>query len=225
MRTALLLVVALALVLSVSAVWADPSAGWGYDDTNSSSATGAYTATGYIYRYPGYTWEMGVDDPVNGGGFAVTADIEMWMSMNFAATEIYFHIGEDPGPSPEFNRDVNGWLSSNNGQYLFVTKEDQQPPQATITQLDFQHNIFGGSTPANCPPIPVEWWLSDSGAMRQGTYSTGGNNNQLWGVTWLIDNGTAGYHPFTIRCKIKPDRYQPDGYYEMDPVLVVSPEL
>jgi hypothetical protein len=223
MRTALLIVVALALVLSVSAAWADPTAGWGKDNTNWSSATGAYTASQYVYEWDTYSWQEGSDAGTE--GFAVTADIEMWLDMAFSATSIYFHIGHDPGPSPTFHRDVTGWLASNNGQHLFVSKPPEfLPEESEITKLVFMNDI-GHREGQTADDIDVNWLLDDGGGFVAGTYSDAGNNGQLSGVQWKLNDGAVGYHTFTIRCEITPDRYQPDGFYEMDPVLVASPVL
>jgi len=216
------------VVLACSASMADPADGWGKFNDVEVITSGGYSAAGYVYQYPGYSWEMGT--PTGIDGFTVTADIEMWMNMAFYANDIYFHIGKDLGPNPKVSANVGGYLSSNNGQWLFVSKPDAKPLEDDITKLYFQHNIFGGSSPSPplppAPPIPVAWFLTDnSGIERAGTYSTGGNNSQLYGVTWLLDEGTAGIHYFNIRCEISPDRYQPDGYYEMDPVLVSSPVI
>jgi len=229
MRSILILAIAALLMVSAGAVLADPTPnGWGHDNTISSSASGTYTASNFVYDPGTYSWEQGVDDPVDGGGFTVKCDIEMWLNMKFNAKDIYFHIGRDPGANPTLQQDVTGWLSSNNGQWLFVSKPTFKPLTDDITKLTFDHNIFGGASPGPTPPvaaISVEWWLADLGASRKGTYSTGGNNGNLYGVTWLLDNGATGTHNFTITCKIKPDQYQPDGQYTMDPVLVASPEV
>jgi len=222
MRIALLVV--LALVLSAGVLYADPAAGWGQDNTNWSQATGSYDASNFVYDWSIYEWLQGVDNPVGGGGFTVKADIEMWMNMHFDATDIYFHIGRDPGDNPTLQRDVAGWLTSNNGQWLFVSKPDFQPDEAEITELVFMNDI-GHRQGQTADPIPVNWLLNDGSGFAAGTYSTGGNNGNLYGVTWLLNGGSRGLHNFTIRCEISPDRYQPDGYYEMDPVLVCSPEV
>jgi hypothetical protein len=221
MRTALLIVVALALSLSVAS--ADPTAGWGKDNTNFSSATGAYTATNFVYDWSTYTWMLGAETGVE--GFAVTADIEMWLNMNFDATSIYFHIGQDPGASPTFSQDVTGSLSSNNGQHLFVSKPpDFLVTEAEITKLIFKNDI-GHRDGQTASDIPVTWLLDDGSGFVAGTYSDAGNNGLLSGVQWLLNGGTVGLHDFTIRCTITPEQYQPDGFYEMDPVLVASPAI
>jgi len=178
-----------------------------------------YQANGWIYQPATYEWLHGTESGKS--YFTVTCDIEMYMSMHFDATDIYFHIADDRTSMSAY---VNGWIASNNGQYLFVSSELDAKH---IDRLDFVENIFGGSTPAGCPPIPVEWWLKDETDtdFRIGTYSQGGNNGNLWGVTWLIANGEPCTHYFTIRVDIKPAFHQPDGRYEMDPLVTISPVI
>lgn len=226
MRKLTLLMCVGALALTAGAAAADPAADWGQDNTNWSSATGTYTASNFVYDWSEYTWEEGIEDPVDGGNFTVRADIEMWMNLAFDATDIYFHIGQDPGTDPTQTQDVTGWLSSNNGQYLFVSKEGGLPSEEAVSTLVFQNDI-GHREGQTAPDIPVTWSLDDGSesGFVEGTYSTGGNAGQLYGFSWLLDDGAVGLHDFTIRCEIVPDRYQPDGYYEMDPVLVASPTL
>ncbi|MBN1154702.1 hypothetical protein JXB12_07265 [candidate division KSB1 bacterium] len=185
-----------------------------------------YTAEGYIYDPSTYSWEHGTE--TGKSYFTVTADIEMYMSMNFDATDIYFHIADD---GTEFFAEVDGELCSNNGQHLFVSSELDTKD---LTNLFFVQDIFGrtkawyennGRTVPN--PIPVEWYLKDhlDSDFRPGTYSQGGNAGQLWGVQWLIANGEPCCHPFTIKIVIKPEFHQPDGRYEMDPLVTVAPVL
>ncbi len=223
MRKLMLLTLVAVFALSAGAAFGDPAAGWGKDNTNSSSASGAYTASNYVYDWSTYSWGLG--DETGTDGFAVTADIEMWLDMAFSATTIYFHIGRDPGPSPTFHQDVSGWLASNNGQHLFVSKPpDFLPEEAEITKLVFKNDI-GHRDGQTADDIDVNWLLDDGGGFVAGTYSDAGNNGQLSGVQWKLNGGAAGLHNFTIRCEITPDQYQPDGFYEMDPVLVASPAL
>lgn len=207
--------------LASAAFAAAPFTTYGQDNTSWNISTGGYSCADMIYDPATYTWGKGTETGVD--SFAVKANIEMWLDMSYETNNIEFHIGKNPGPNPSFSSVVHGNLQSNNGMYIFVSKDNARPGEADLTTLKFKHNIFNGSSPANCPDIPVTWELRDTQDYRAGTYSTGGNNGQVYGITWLLDNGVQGNHPFDIRCTIKPDQYQPDGYYEMDPVLVASP--
>ncbi|MBN1466943.1 hypothetical protein JXA02_14410 [candidate division KSB1 bacterium] len=185
-----------------------------------------YTATGWIYDPSTYSWEHGTE---SGKSYmTVTADIEMYMSMNLSATDIYFHIADD---GTEFEAIVTGQVCSNNGQWLFVSSELDTKD---LTKLDFVQDIWGytkqyyidhGKTVPNS--IPVQWWLKDEcdTDFRLGQFSQGGNNGNLWGVTWLLCNGLQCCHPFQIKVIIKPEFHQPDGRYEMDPLVTVAPVI
>lgn len=178
-----------------------------------------YQANGWIYEPATYEWVGGSE--TGKAYFTVTCDIEMYMSMHFDASDIYFHIADDRTSMSAY---VNGWISSNNGQYLFVSSELDTKD---LAHLKFVENIFG--TPqTGVADIPVEWWLTDEtdgGVYREGTYSTGGNNGNLHGITWLIAQGQPCTHYFTIRVDIKPAFHQPDGRYEMDPLVTVAPVI
>ena len=184
------------------------------------------TATGWIYDPSSYSWEHGTE--TGKSWMTVTADIEMYLSMSLDATDVYFHIATD---GTQFEAEINGELCSNNGQWLFVSSELDTKD---LTKLFFIQDIFGrdeawyianGRTVPN--PIPVEWYLKDEcdADFRLGQYSQGGNAGQLWGVTWLLCNGEPCCHPFIIKIVIKPEFHQPDGRYEMDPLVTVAPVL
>jgi hypothetical protein len=220
----LLLAFSVALLAQTGATPPWPYA-WGQAG-NSVSYQSAYSATGWIYDPATYTWEHGTE--AGKSYMTVTADIEMYMSMNLDATDIYFHIAND---GLQFEAVVHGELCSNNGQWLFVSSELDTKD---LTKLFFVQDIFGrdeawyvanGRPVPN--PIPVEWWLKDEldADFRLGTYSQGGNAGQLWGVTWLLANGTQCCHPFDIKVIINPEFHQPDGRYEMDPLVTVAPVL
>ncbi|MBN1351157.1 hypothetical protein JXJ21_17185 [candidate division KSB1 bacterium] len=185
-----------------------------------------YDADGYIYDPSSYTWEHGTE--TGKSYFTVTCDIEMYMSMHFDATDIYFHIADDRTSMSAY---VNGWLASNNGQWLFVSSELDTKD---LTKLFFIEDIFGrdrqwyidhGRPMPN--DIPVEWFLMEPGDAdwRVPQSSQSGNNGQLWGLTWLLANGEPCTHSFQIKIRITPEFHQPDGRYEMDPLVTAAPVL
>lgn len=198
--------------------------GWGQNNTSFSAASGASSITNAVYDWDTLSWQLGTATPDQ--AFTVEADVEMWMSMGFNATDIYFHIGNDLGDNPKMSQSVNGWLNSNNGQYLFVTKPaGVNVTESAMTTLTFKNDI-GARDGQTANPIPVGWYITDnSGQEKAMEFSTGGNGGQEVGMMSLLDNGSRGLHNFSIRCEISPDRYQPDGHYEMDPILAASPAL
>ncbi len=224
------LVVAFILLLAAFAfTQTGPTPPWPYNwgtAGNSVSYQSPYSADGWIYDPSSYSWEHGTE---SGKSYmTVTADIEMYMSMELDATDIYFHIADD---GTEFEALVHGELCSNNGQYLFVSSELDTKD---LTKLFFVQDIFGRTRAwytANGRPmpndIPVEWYLKDEcdADFRLGTYSQGGNAGQLYGITWLLCNGLQCCHPFDIKIIIRPEFHQPDGRYEMDPLVTVAPVL
>lgn len=233
-----IIIAAGALVLGTSAFaqtsHTGPDNGFGYDNTNSVSKAGSWSTSSAVYRVPAYAWFGGT----GGGeapGFTVTADVEMWMNMSLDATALYYHIGRDPGANPTMTSTIYGALASNNGQWLFITKPGGHATAAQLGVLDYTNDMFGDgptSTRAlqNPRTIPVSWSVvstttgSDVPAADL-AWSNGGNAGALSGLTWLADGGTTGLHTFKINCTIAPDRYQQDGHYEMDPIVVTTPEL
>lgn len=221
---------ALALGTSAFAQLAAPPGGWAQDRNSYATASGESWTYGALYDAdfagPGKGAFINPSSTYGQDGFTVTADVEMWMSMYTAATNIYFHIGGDLGDNPSLTQTVNGWLSSNNGQYIFVTKPSGQVSEGDIQLLKFKHDVRDRTDPSfGGPDIPVVWTATDSTGTIPLTYSDKGNGGQLTGMTWLLNGGDTGYHWFKINCTITPQRYQKDGHYEMDPLLVATPLL
>ena len=185
----------------------------------------SYDADGYIYNPVTYTWDHGTE---TGKSFmTVTCDIEMYMSMHLDATDIYFHIADDRTSMSAY---VNGWLASNNGQWLFV---DSELGNKELNKLAFVADAWGRDLAYHTAngltvnDIPAEWFLKEPGDpdWRLGAASTSGNNGQLHGITWLLSDGQPCTHPFVIKIRITPEFHQPDGRYEMDPLVTVAPVL
>lgn len=221
--------IVLALVVLCTASMATPVTGpvggWGKSTSVTATATGTYTMQGAIYdpNNGQGIWKSGTE--TGSDGFVVTADIEMWCSIYFAATDINFHIGQDLGDSPKVSAVIPGALNSNHGMWLFVTKKDQTPSSIDMSTLKFKNNVAGTDTPSVIPDIPVYWYLTDKAGEHDMNYSGDGNGGTLKGFSYRLDGGVNGYHDFQIRCEIRPNRWQQDGHYEMDPVLVGSPDL
>src|SRR4030042_4797891 len=188
---------------------------WGNPTTYVQYAN-PYDATGYVYDPVTYSWVGGTSTGTD--LITITCDIEMYMDMHLDASDVYFHIADD---RTSMNADIAGYVASNNGQWLFVSSD---LGAKDLNNLEYVVDEFGRDlaymiTKGYTTTIPVEWYLWEPGApdWRPGIASTGGNNNQLWGYTWLLSNGEPCTHQFTIRIKIKPEFHQPDGRYEMDP--------
>jgi len=197
---------------------------------------GSYTSDlGSVYDYSDYSWYGGVGDVAP---FSVKCDVEMWLNMGMNAANVYFHKAD---ATTAMNATVNGWLQSNNGQWLFVAVPDctatgtpSHTEEEILSNLYFTQNGWGNpATPGSgvSAPIPVTWKLRDDAAgagwtgWRTGLFSEGGNNGQLHGMTWLLANGSAGYINYQINVAIAPAAYQADGEYRMDPVVACAPEL
>ncbi|MBN2413442.1 hypothetical protein JXQ31_17320 [candidate division KSB1 bacterium] len=199
---------------------------WGTDNTSYVTTINPYLVTNSIYKVPGYSWELGTES--GSDLITITCDIEMYLSMYLAASDVYFHIADNRTSMDAY---INGWLKSNNGQWLFVSSE---LGEKNLDELEYVTDVLGRTREsleaAGKPvpsPIPVNWFLkcSTDPDYIPGTASMSGNNEQLWGYTWLLEDGSVGQHNFTIKINIAPAEYQPDGRYEMDPVITASPIL
>lgn len=211
-----------------------PANGWGKDISNYAVATGGpWALNNVVYVVPAYGWSS---DPSGGSefpGFTVTADIEMWASFALTNQAIYFHIGQNPGANPSMTASIGGSMVSNHGQWLTITTPGNKPTKAKLDNLEWVNNPQGQTRDAGNQPsagipanIPVTWAVvSGTSGPQALAYSGGGNDDKLWGYAWLADGGTAGAHSFAISCTITPAQYQPDGHYQMDPIIVASPEL
>ncbi|KAA3613835.1 MAG: hypothetical protein DWQ05_16300 [Calditrichaeota bacterium] len=200
---------------------------WPFDWANTTSYVdymNPYDAQGYVYDYSTYQWVGGTE--TNDGLITITCDIEMYMSMHLDATDVYFHIADDRTAMAAY---INGWLASNNGQWLFVSSD---LGNKDLDNLEYVVDGFGRDLAymtgkGYTTTIPVEWLLKEPGDVdwRPGIASIDGNSGNLHGYTWLLSDGEPCTHPFTIKILIKPEFHQPDGRYEMDPLLTCSPAL
>ena len=154
--------------------------------------------------------QVGNGSQVGRSQVAVSADLEMYLSMTLEATDIYFHIADN---AQELLAEIDGQICSNNGQYLFISSDLDA---TAVTELTFKQDIFGRSAPV-FDPIPCQWFLRDEcdGSFRPGQYSGSGNNGQTLGITWLRCGVAPCCHTFMIRIALTPAPHQPGGRYEI----------
>ncbi len=224
------LLAALVAVCLVATAWAVPppanggyGAGWGMNPTNWNSYTGSF-----------YAW--GLYDPLGGGGGGpwvvgwnpttyiqyspITMElwIEMYSLQTYHYTSYQWHRLGNAAETICF--DIEGLLQSNNGQYISLTAGTQP-----LTNLWFQHNIFGGLSPT--PPaidIPISWsgqWgtglVYDAGLMWEGGLTPSPD------LTMLIPDPSDHWFQFT-GCFTIP-YHKPDGYYTLTAAGCPAPVL
>ena len=247
MRTALLMVVALALVLSAGAAFAydddspivqngliPEAAGW--DPPGSAGSLPGGASDNFTYLWGGGWWDAIYDDDggpnpwFNIGGtpgienINVTCDIELYCYESLSANNVYFHLkGDNYDPRSAV---IDGLIKSNNGEWVGIDLGD---PNKNAFQLVGTTNGFGNSVVASpgYEPIPVVWELSEDGGAtwRVADAVAWGTSNTVYAMWWLLANGEPCDHAFKFRITIDPKYHQPDGQYVMDPALVVDPVL
>jgi hypothetical protein len=220
MRIALLIVVALALVLSASAVWAD----WvpGTDTSTYVELSDPYYSGVTVYDPVAVDWGGGAG-AIGDGSFSVVADIELYNELYFSATNVRFHIASDSGAMSAV---IPGWNAGNNNEAIFITKDPAAGEEVDMRFLKQISSVYG---PVNDPDISLTWEYRKSqrgSGVWTGwalcTWSTAGLGGKLVGVYFPVN---ASYWDFEIRVTINPAQHQSDGHYEMDPVVAASPIL
>ena len=248
MRTALLIVVALALVLSAGAAYAstpqeDGLAGWP-SEGNAPGLIGDYqtnwTQVGGNQSWHGW-WDN--DDgrwvPTTGAGgddgLMVTAYVELYASQT-QMTEAVFHWGALPFP-PQ-SAVLAGTIVQNHPCWVGIRKDGWVEADKTTkgSNLYFQEDAMGGTTAKpdpgfdggtlgdNTDPIPVTFEVNVDGGSYFAMDWTGGVGSANWG--WYTPGRMAvGTHNYNFKITATPDQYQPDGVYELDPQIIVVPDL
>lgn len=166
----------------------------------------------------------------------ISADVELWGMTSLDNSRIYFHKANDQAPPPAY---LNGTLYSNRGMFVGVVGRKADGNPATLDELTQSTNYAGGAIPTAEGPakkVPLDWkgqWTADGGANwsaykdadNVGDGANGTVHNAYW---WLMGNESTregGY--FNFRLKVTPNfpALATAGRYELDPVLVIAPEL
>jgi len=248
MRTALLIVVALALVLSAGAAYAATP----QEDGWAGLGTGGFE-TGLIGNYQtnwtqvggNQTWQgwWDADDsrwvPVDGGGddgLVVTAYVELYAGQT-QKTEALFHWGKPPFAA--MSAVLPGSIVSNHPCWVGIRKPDwEQTHQADASALTWDSSFPGWSSGIVTSPvvsgvsvlgdtiaaIPITFAMDVAGGGYYPMQWTGGAGSANWG--WYSDGrlpvGTTAYN---FKITATPNAYQADGKYTLDPQIIVVPDL
>ena len=234
MRTALLIVVALALVVSASAAMAE----------GLNTGTGSWTSTYSEANGGAGSWN-GIYDTTHGWGYqtssgntanlTVAADVELFCSQTWANTGVYFHKADATNPPPVL---LPGTLTSNHGEWIGLVAD--APVGAGIFNLQRKYNyrldLVAVKGDFN---IPLVWEMRDSVNLGWSPWkapesidTAGADGTIPTAVWWQLGNNTpgssagqAGAYQYEFQCTAQMSALQQDGRYELDPAVVVSPEL
>lgn len=247
MRTALLVILGLALALSVSAAWAldhddenvadgliPDTPGWDPDGAGPRPPLPGGASDNFVQLWGG-GWSSGVYDDdgrpdpwinIMGDGsierMDVTCDIELYCYEWLSANNVYFHLkGDDYSPRSAV---IKGLVKSNNGEWVGVEVD----PDKNLLQLKGTTDGFGRdlTEAPGYAPIPVDWQLSEDGVTWRPPDSVGwGTSNTVYAYWWLLAKGDPCDHEFWFKVTISPKYHQPDGQYVYDPAVVVEPVL
>jgi len=237
MRTALLLVVALALVLSASAVWAASGINRGtqswlttYSEANGGPGTwsGIYNGVG-----DGKGWYNQIVTG-NQANLTVAADVELFCSQTWENTGVYFHKADATNPPPVV---LPGTMTSNHGEWIGLVAD--APVGAGIFNLERKYDYRLNLVTKGDFNIPLVWEMRDSVGSGWSPWkapeaidTAGADGTIPTAVWWLLGNNTpgssggqAGAYQYEFQCTAQMSQLQQDGRYELDPAVVVSPEL
>lgn len=162
----------------------------------------------------------------------IWCDIEMYLQTHTENNKIYFHRATaDAGEQVAY---VQGWFTSNNGQYIGI---ESPVGNCDVTELKGTKDILGRdvTTVTGYAPILVDYTLADQGAgfvpgTHSGTYRVRdtygeGDQGSVTALWWLINSGGRGTQYYEWKITINPPSSQPDGHYELDPVVTAKPAL
>ena len=223
--------------------------GTGADGYAPIDATGQGPAnpdwTNWKYQYGGSTWsgvygDTGwIEESSTGDSVLdVEADIEMYYSEEFSNNKIYFHLGNIyTATVADKTAYVNGTFTSNNGMYIGISFAGTGKTEANMLK-DGGGNFTGEVQDAMVGAIDVlgrdissqnfnVLFLLDAGAgwttpVSYGDGASGTIEDTLW---WLVNGGAAGSYNVTWLVRMLPELHQPDGNYNLEPVVVVAPTL
>jgi hypothetical protein len=238
MRIALLVLIVLALC--ASAAMADgPGLNRGTQSwlTTYSEATGGVGTWSGIYDGVGVGQAKGWFNQQKSGdqsNLQIKADVELFCSQTWDSTGVYFHKADINTPPPAV---MSGTLTSNHGEWIGLVVDD--PAKMDMFKIwradDYRLNPLA----VKDNPITLVWEMHDSvnagwspWKLPESINSPGADNTIATAVWWLLGNntpgssaGAAGAYQYQFQCTAQMAALQEAGRYELEPTIVVSPEL
>lgn len=187
---------------------------------------GVYTAQGWVTDPAATSGDMSLD---------VEADIEMYVSQTISFNKVYFHIGNPfTATTADKTAYVNGSMVCNNGQYIGISFLGTGKTLANFEKINnaFTGRIIGGMvsdrdvwrTQNNA--FDVRILLGYNGATQvPDAYGDGAHNTVHDTLWWLVNGGAPGSYSYAWQIELLCDATQPDGDYQLDPVVVAAPVL
>jgi len=237
-------VVVLALLSFTAVVFGaqDQEDGWAGDpDAGSGGISGDYK-TNWVWTGAEESWEGWWDNddgewvPAGEGGdvgLTVEAYIELYASQT-QQTKAVFHWGQPPFAAQ--SAILEGTVIQNHPCWVGIRKDGWAESDNTkAASLGFVEDGFGGKAAKSdageyaplgdtIADIPLTWEMAIAGGSYHAMTWTGGTNAENWG--WYSDGrvpvGTVDYF---FKITATPDQYQADGKYELDPDVIIVPDL
>ncbi len=248
MRKLMLLTLVAVFALSAGAAWGTATVddGWAGPDPGGyePGLIGDYQANWAVAGAGSSSWAgwWDADDgdwvPTVGGddGLEVTAYVELYASQE-QENEAIFHWGLPPFGAQSVA--LNGTIVSNHPCWVGIRKDGWVEADETTkgSNLVFQKDFWDRTGPVTSPVVSGASDLSDTTADIPITFDmdvagggyypmnwSGGVAAANWG--WYSDGRLpAGTVNYSFKITATPDAYQADGKYELDPQVVVVPDL
>jgi hypothetical protein len=233
MRIALLVLVVLALSASVAMATGLNQGTQLWTLTYSEANGGPGTWSGIYDTTHGWGSETATG---NGANLTVSADVELFAIQTWDNTGVYFHKADTSTPPPVV---LNGTLTGNHGEWIGLEAKNEHNVSLPINLLSRVANYRLTAVTKGDYTIPLVWEMRDSvgsgySAWKapEATDTMGADGTLHAAYWWLLGNGTpgttagaAGAYLYQFQCTAQMTQLQQDGRYELDPTIVVSPEL
>ena len=206
-------------------------------------------STNWKYQYGSgswsgvYSWDSNAWVEVTSDGdeqIEIECDIEMYCECTTSNNKVYFHLG-NPYAASEADKTayVNGTMNTNNGQWIgisFAGTDKTVDDFETDLAGDFTGRILGGMVGSldirgadisdqSFDLVVTMTWDAGANWHVPGSYGDGAHSTITDTLWWLVNAGAPGQYTIQWKFVLEPPADQPDGNYELDPMVVVAPVL